>query len=258
MLALYKEMVVAGEQAPIPHVELLLKKIKTREQFGVAVVSLLTKTIRLPGEMYLLPHGKNMPKSYLSKEPAAARALRNKFDPYEQAYQRLRALAVNGYPTDKLEIIVIGGTWSFYHPKYQEAFIGEVFRACNNFTRRQRSRKEKKAFVELLTINESAACRVIGLSVETRPDYTTEKSLRACVLRCHQGGDWRTASDNDILAHNKRDMTKEDIAQASELLRNAGFKVVYHMMPNLPGSDPEKIRRCSLSSLREKCTSRIC
>ena len=64
-----------------------------------------------------------MPKSYLSKEPAAARALANDFDPYAQVTNRLRALAMNGHATDKIEMIVIGGTWSFYHPVYQEEFL---------------------------------------------------------------------------------------------------------------------------------------
>ncbi len=241
MLALYKEMVVAGEQTPIPHVELLLKKIKTRSNSGVAVVSLLTKPYACPGKCIYCPTEKNMPKSYLSKEPAAARALRNKFDPYEQVYTRLRALALNGHPTDKLEIIVIGGTWSFYHPKYQEEFIGEVFRACNNFHAETEIQKGEKSFAELLTTNESASCRVIGLSVETRPDYINEKELaRMRSLGVTKVEIGVQHLDNGILAHNRRDMTKEDIAEATELLRNAGFKVVYHMMPNLPGSDPDK------------------
>ena len=123
-----------------------------------------------------------MPKSYLSKEPAAARALANDFDPYMQITSRLRALEQNGHPIDKIEMIVIGGTWSFYHPAYQEEFLIGAYRACNDYGTGQDSRNieytDKLAYLlQLQDENERALCRIIGLSIETRPDYITEFEL---------------------------------------------------------------------------------
>jgi len=241
MLALYREMVETGEQENSPEVEQVLRKIKTRSNSGVAVVSVLTKPYPCPGRCVYCPTEENMPKSYLSMEPAAARALANDFDPYTQVINRLRALEANGHPTDKIEMIVIGGTWSFYHPVYQEEFIAECFRACNNFGAKEVISKGHKTLEELQGINEAARCRMIGLSIETRPDYITSYELsrlrKLGVTKVEIGVQHL---DNDILRLTKRDMTSEQVAQATEKLRNAGFKVVYHMMPNLPGSDIEK------------------
>jgi elongator complex protein 3 len=242
LLVLYKEMVAAGEQTPSKEVEQLLRKIKTRSNSGVAVVSLLTKPYACPGRCIYCPTEVNMPKSYLSKEPAAARALANDFDPYQQVTNRIKALIANGHPVEKLEVIVIGGTWSFYHPKYQEEFIMEVFRACNNFFADEADKipQSSKTIEELQHINETAGVRVIGLSIETRPDHINENELDRLrwlgVTKIEVGVQHL---DNDVLAYNKRDETKEGVARATELMRNAGFKVVYHMMPNLPKSTPE-------------------
>lgn len=242
MSALYKEMVQEGVQTQHDAIEQVLRKIKVRSNSGVAVISLLTKPYACPGRCIYCPTEVNMPKSYLSKEPAAARALANDFSAYKQMHNRMRALVINGHPVDKLEIIVIGGTWSFYHPKYQEEFIAEIFRAANNFGVDPKDQIQfgEKTLEELQTINETAGARVIGLSIETRPDYINDAELNRLrwlgVTKIEIGVQHL---DNDVLAYNKRDMTVESIAAATELMRNAGFKVVYHMMPNLPKSNPE-------------------
>jgi len=238
ILALYHDMIKSGEQKESKEAEAVMRKIKTRSNSGVAVVSLLTKPFACPGRCIYCPTEENMPKSYLSLEPAAARALANDFDPYMQIINRLRALVANGHPTDKIEMIVIGGTWSFYHPVYQEEFISECFRACNNFGSEKVIEKGEKNLSEMQEINENTKCRIIGLSIETRPDYITGYELS----RLRKFGVTKVEIgvqhlDNDILRLTKRDMTREAVAEATEKLRNAGFKVVYHMMPNLPGSD---------------------
>lgn len=241
MLELYKQMVEFGEQEHSPQALDVLKKIKTRSNSGVAVVSVLTKPFDCPGRCIYCPTEENMPKSYLSMEPAAARALANDFDPYSQTINRLRALEVNGHPTDKIEVIVIGGTWSYYHPKYQEEFIAELFRACTNFNTKTEIQKGALSLQELQKQNEEAHCRIIGLSIETRPDYITSyelSRLRKLGVTKVEIGVQHT--DDDVLRTIKRDMTSAQIADATEKLRNAGFKVVYHMMPNLPGSNKEK------------------
>ena len=242
MLVFYNQMVKSGEQQPSQQIEQLLRKIKVRSNSGVAVVSLLTKPYACPGKCIYCPTEKEMPKSYLSKEPAAARALANNFDPYAQVTNRLRALVANGHPVDKLELIVIGGTWSFYDQEYQEEFIKELFRASNNFLAKEGEEIEKdtKTLEELQKINETAGARVIGLSVETRPDYINEEELdrlrRYGVTKVEIGVQHL---DDKVLEYNKRGITTKEVSRVTELLRSAGFKVVYHMMPNLPKSTPE-------------------
>lgn len=242
MLAYYKELVAEGKQSPNSAVEQILRKVKVRSNSGVAVISLLTKPYQCPGKCIYCPNEIEMPKSYLSKEPAAARALANNFDPYAQVQNRMKALVANGHPVDKLEVIVIGGTWSFYDHAYQEEFISEIFRAANDFSKTESDliENEKRSLEELQKENETADARIIGLSIETRPDYINEDELSRLrwlgVTKIEIGVQHL---DDKVLAYNRRNMTIETIAQATELMRNAGFKVVYHMMPNLPGSTPE-------------------
>ena len=246
LLALYKELIAEGSEAPDPHAELALRKLRTKSNSGVAVVSLLTKPFPCPGRCTYCPTEENMPKSYLSKEPAAARALLNDFDPYSQITNRLKALEMNGHPIDKIEMIVIGGTWSFYHPAYQEEFLIGCYRACNDYGSSQDSRSETyddriEYLLKLQDENERAKCRIIGLSIETRPDYITdfeiERLRKLGVTKVEIGVQHL---DDDVLKLTKRDMRVDRVKRATEKLRNAGFKLVYHMMPNLPGSTPER------------------
>lgn len=254
MLELYEELISEGKETEDKNIRQLLKRLKVRSNSGVAVISLLTKPYACPGKCIYCPTERNMPKSYLSKEPAAARALSNDFDPYKQVWSRLCALEMNGHPTDKIEMIMIGGTWDFYPREYQEEFIKEAFRACNNWGRDEENYLKEgdlpalhaqawqagKTLEELHNINENSNCRIIGLSVETRPDYLSFKEL-----------DWlRTLGitkieigvqhlNQHVLDFNKRDMVVKSMEEASEILRDAGFKFVYHMMPNLPESNEE-------------------
>jgi elongator complex protein 3 len=242
ILALYRELVAEGSEVFNQETELLLRKIKTKSNSGVAVISLLTKPFPCPGRCTYCPTEENMPKSYLSKEPAAARALSNDFDPRKQIFSRLQSLLVNGHPVEKVEMIIIGGTWSFYHPAYQEYVISECFRACNDFSvDGVHKDSSKKPLVELQEENEKAECRIIGLSIETRPDYITPvevERLRLFGVTKVEIGVQHL--DDAILKLTKRDMKAAGIAKGTERLRDAGFKIVYHMMPNLPGSDTEK------------------
>lgn len=241
ILALYKDMVEKGEEERSKDVELLLRKIKTKSNSGIVSVSLLTKPFACPGKCVYCPTEKQMPKSYLSKEPAASRALRNNFDPYKQVTTRLRALEANGHPVDKIEIIVIGGTWSYYPQKYQEEFISEIFRACNNYKGRGGIKKNTKSLDSLQKLNEKAKCRIIGLSVETRPDYISLSEIKRMrgfgVTKVEIGVQ---NLDDDVMLKNARGISKERIAEATALLRLAGLKIVYHMMPNLYTSTYKK------------------
>lgn len=246
MLALYRELVREGIEGKNPDAELALRKIKTKSNSGVAVVSLLTKPFPCPGRCVYCPTEINMPKSYLSKEPAAARALAHEFDPYLQITGRLKALEANGHPIDKIEMIVIGGTWSFYHQAYQEEFLIGAYRACNDYGTGKDSRSEtyedRLVYLDKLQDeNEHAKSRIIGLSIETRPDYITEDEIgRLRMLGVTKVEIGVQHLDDEVLELTKRDMKIERVKQATEMLRNAGFKMVYHMMPNLPGSTVER------------------
>ena len=243
LLALYKERLLKGLERENADVEQALKRLKMRSNSGVAVISLLTKPYACPGRCIYCPTEKNMPKSYLSREPAAARALANRFDPYKQIWSRLKALSMNGHPVDKIEMIFIGGTWDFYPREYQEWYTKEAFRACNNWDREEKDyiKEGELSMAELHKINETAEARIIGLSIETRPDYVNFGQLNWLrylgVTKIEIGVQHL---DNHVLDYNKREMTAEDVAESTEILRRAGFKLVYHMMPNLPESDPVK------------------
>src|SRR3989344_6923400 len=242
LLVLYRELIADGSEEQSDDAEMALRKIKTKSNSGIAVVSLLTKPFACPGRCTSCPTEENMPKSYLSKEPAAARALMNDFDPYLQITNRLKALEMNGHPVDKIEMIVIGGTWSFYHPIYQEEFLIGCYRACNDYGSKNDSREEQyenrlEYLLKLQDRNERATCRIIGLSIETRPDYITDLEIERLrkfgVTKVEVGVQHL---DDDVLKLTKRDMKIERVKKATEVLRNSGFKIVYHMMPNLPGS----------------------
>ncbi len=240
ILAFYKSLVEKGEQKPLKEVEQVLRKMKVRSNSGVAVVSLLTKPYQCPGECIYCPDEKKMPKSYLSKEPAAARALANNFSPYTQVKNRMRALVANGHPIDKLEVIVIGGTWSFYDKDYQEEFISEIFRAANEFGKENKGKNRKKTLEELQVENETADSRIIGLSIETRPDFINEEEINRLrwlgVTKIEIGVQHL---NEKVLTYNRRNIDIKNVIEVTELMKNAGFKVVYHMMPNLPLSTPE-------------------
>lgn len=110
---------------------LQLKPVRTSS--GVAPVTILTKPFPCPGTCVFCPNDVRMPKSYLSDEPGAQRAEQNGFDPYLQTMTRLSQLALIGHNTDKVEVIILGGTWSFYPETYQIWFVKRTFDALHDF-----------------------------------------------------------------------------------------------------------------------------
>ncbi len=241
VIALYRKMTKKGEEKKSPILERLLRKRKTKSNSGIVAVSLLTKPFPCPGNCLYCPTEQKMPKSYLSLEPAAARALRNNFSPYKQVLSRLKALDANGHPLDKIEIIIIGGTWNFYERDYRKNFVSEIFRACDNFARAKKIKKGEKSLAELQKINEKAKCRIVGMSVETRPDFVNAEELREMrdlgVTKVEIGVQHL---DEKILEKNRRGIPTDTVARATALLRAFGFKIVYHMMPGMYGSSPAK------------------
>lgn len=219
--------------------ENLLRKRPIRTLSGVAVVSLLTKPYPCPGKCIFCPTEKGLPKSYLRGEPAAERAFALKFDPYEQVKKRLESLKIQGHPTDKIEIRVIGATFSYYPLNYKIWFFANLFAAANG--RKNLEKAGEKDLKKEQKINEKTKNRIVGISVETRPDLINEKEIllmRKLGITMVELG-VQTIFD-DILKTCQRGHGKKEIIKATQLLKDAGFKVMYQIMPNLPGSNLKK------------------
>lgn len=260
LLARYRQLVSKNVIRPDKKLEALLKTREIRTLSGVAVITVLTKSFPCPGHCLYCPSEKGMPKSYLSNEPAAMRAVLNKFDPYRQVQMRLAALEKEGHKTDKIELVVLGGTWSVYPKQYQNWFIAECFKACNRKSqkshRRQgfgeqakvESRKSDLSIEQLSKYlkggqkkNETARHRIIGLTLETRPDYIKPAEIkRMRDLGCTRVELGVQSIYDDILKINRRGHTTQEIIRATKLLKDASFKINYHLMPNLPGSTLKK------------------
>lgn len=251
ILAEYRRRVNTEKMPLNKPIEDLLRMRKVRTLSGVAIITLLTKPYPCPGKCAYCPLEARMPKSYLSSEPAAARALRQGFDPYKQVRVRLEALYRNGHEVDKNEIIIKGGTWSSYPKTYQRWFVGRIFQACNDFTMGiivttmmpivKRARiGSKQWLLELQTINETAGSRIIGLTIETRPDWITPREIRQLrelgVTRVELG---MQSADDAVLEKIKRGHGTAEVKTATKLLKDAAFKVDFHYMPQLPGSNPD-------------------
>ncbi|MFA5962178.1 MAG: elongator complex protein 3 [Parcubacteria group bacterium] len=221
---------------------LISKKIRTRS--GVAVIAVLTKPYPCPGKCLYCPSEKAMPKSYLKNEPAVMRAISVKFNPYAQVQKRLRALELNGHKTDKIELIVMGGTFSYFPKKYQNWFVTECFRAVNDYghvARRDALRCVSTTLGREQKKNEKAQRRIIGLTLETRPDYIDEKEiLNFRTLGCTRVELGVQSIFDDVLTKNNRGHDVAETIRATKLLKNAGFKINYHIMPGLYGSDEKK------------------
>lgn len=233
LLSAYHKLLKSGKIRKNEMVEKLLIKRAVRTMSGVAVVSVLTKSHPCPGKCVFCPTEKNMPKSYLSNEPAVMRAILNDFDPYRQIKMRLRALKANGHKTDKVELIVMGGTWSCHSLQYQSWYIKRCFEALNG----RKASSLKKA----QKTNEKAKHRCVGLTLETRPDYIDEKEvLRMRKLGCTRVELGIQHIDDRVLKLNKRGHNSQRSIEAIKLLKQAGFKMNFHLMVNLPGSTPAR------------------
>ncbi|HTM68145.1 MAG TPA: tRNA uridine(34) 5-carboxymethylaminomethyl modification radical SAM/GNAT enzyme Elp3 [Candidatus Binatia bacterium] len=234
---------VADGAARKPALERILTRRQVRSLSGVAIVTVLTKPYACPGKCVYCPTEAIMPKSYLSNEPAAMRALLNRFDPWKQVTSRLRALTENGHAADKIELIVKGGTWSAYPWDYQQWFIKRCFDACNAFRtgEKREGGKEKRTYSLAASqhANESAGHRVIGITLETRPDWITPKEVvRLRTLGCTRVELGVQSIDDRILDLTKRGHDVASVVAAAALLKDAGYKTDFHMMPQLPGATP--------------------
>ena len=270
-----------------------------RTASGVATITVITRPHICSSNCIYCPCDLRMPKSYLANEPACQRAELTFFDPYVQVAARLQALHQMGHSTDKVELIVLGGTWSDYPESYQYWFIKELFRALNEWPNSphhiqerldwyssfglQNSEEALSSFVaeqqaavfddtatynqafhklydssqphqsawsqmqstydelvEQQHVNETAAARVVGLVIETRPDTITPDNLHMFrQLGCTKIQIGIQSTRQKILDANQRQMSVAQIKRAFSLIRLYGFKIHSHLMVNLLGATPE-------------------
>ena len=257
LVAMYNEMVAAGEiQEDAPLLERIRMK-PMRTLSGVTTVTVLTKPYPCPGKCIFCPTDVRMPKSYLPDEPGAMRGLEHEFDPYAQVRSRIQQLESVGHPTDKIELLILGGTWSSYRRDYQEWFIKRCFDAMNHAPF-PAGEAEIINLEEAHSINETTHHRNVGLVIETRPDEITPEELRWLrnlgVTKVQMGAQ---SLDDHILEINKRGHNVECTRQATALLRAAGFKIVLHWMPNLLGATPESDREDFARLWKDFCPDEI-
>lgn len=171
-------------------------------------------------------------KSYTGEEPAALRARDNEFDPYLQTCSRIKQFESCGHPTDKCEVIVMGGTFLDMDSEYKTGFIKGIYDGLNGC--------KSKNLEEAKQINEIAKHRMIGLTIETRPDVCVQyidEMLGYGATRVELGVQH---PDDEIYAKINRGHGTAEVVDATKALKNAAFKVLYHIMPGLPGSNPKK------------------
>ncbi len=257
LVAAYHEMVQNHEIKADARLLERLRMKPMRTLSGVTTVTVLTKPYPCPGKCIFCPTDVRMPKSYLADEPGAMRGLEHDFDPYKQVKSRIQALDSLGHPTDKIELLILGGTWSSYRRDYQEWFVKRCFDAMNaplvHSLRSGHSPQirlgriwgetEGGKLEEAHALNESAPHRNVGLVIETRPDEITPDEIRWLrhlgVTKVQMGAQ---SFDDHILDLNKRGHDVERTRRATALLRAAGFKIVLHWMPNLLSATPESDR----------------
>ena len=178
-------------------------------------------------------------RSYISTEPGVRRANQSNYDPVLQFFDRASALENCGHNVDKVELLVLGGTWSHYPVEYQEEFIRDTYYAANIFYDRQE--RDRMSLEDEIRINETTKCRIIGLTLETRPDcinkYEIERFRKYNCTRVQLGVQH---TDDDILKIINRGCYNKDTINALQLLKKNCYKVDYHLMPDLPGSSYEK------------------
>ena len=194
------------------------------------------------------PNEPGQPRSYLKGEPGVLRANREEFDCIRQMNVRLDALYYTGHEIDKLEINVLGGTWTSYPLEYREEFIRDIYYSANVY--RSGNKREALSLPEEKFINESTQVRIIGLTIETRPDTITPDEIqRLRYYGCTRVQLGIQHIDNNILKIIRRDCTTERTIQAIELLKNCGYKIDAHWMPNLPGSSLETDENMLINTL---------
>ncbi len=235
LVAGFRLLIDEGEIEPNP---VLLDRIRmkpVRTSSGVAPVTVLTAPAGCPGECIFCPDDWRMPKSYIFDEPGAQRAERDGFDPFKQTLGRIDAFESIGHDASKVELLILGGTWSAYSQDYREWFVRRCFDAMNAYG--NPNYVPSASLEEAQRSNILAAHRNVGLVVETRPDWINADEIRHMrhlgVTKVQIGVQ---SLDDEVLDLNKRGHSVAEVRHALGLLRTAGFKLHLHWMPNLYGA----------------------
>jgi elongator complex protein 3 len=215
----------------------ILRRKTTRTISGVSVIAVMTQPYPCPQPepCAYCPGGptQGSPQSYTGYEPAALRGSQNSYDPYEQVQSRMRQLSAIGHKVDKVELIVMGGTFPANPIEYQTRFVQRCLDALT--ARTSKNLEEAKVNAEVSKI------RNVGITVETRPDWAkqphTDAMLSMGVTRVELGVQ---NPDDEIYRLVGRTHSVADVAEATQIAKDAGLKIVYHMMPGMPGSNPQK------------------
>ncbi|HMK48028.1 MAG TPA: tRNA uridine(34) 5-carboxymethylaminomethyl modification radical SAM/GNAT enzyme Elp3, partial [Methanocella sp.] len=222
----------------------LLQKRPIRTISGVAVVAVMTSPEKCPhGKCVPCPGGVDSifdsPQSYTGTEPAALRAKQENYDPYKQVTVRLQQLQQIGHDLDKCELIVMGGTMTARSIDYQEWFVRRCLEAMNDFGAVE---THPTYFIEVAQkANETASIRNVAMTFETRPDWCREVHIDRMLDMGGTKVELGVQSIYDfVLKRIERGHAVADSVEANRALRDSGFKVGFHMMPGLPGSDPDR------------------
>jgi histone acetyltransferase (RNA polymerase elongator complex component) len=248
---LYQEKTITKNELLFIETKLRVKRCKSHS--GVLVVTIFTSpypeytdkdgnhiknSFSCNWNCHYCPNEPNQPRSYLQGEPGVLRANTYKFDCINQMNARLDSLYSIGHPIDKLEILVLGGTWHSYPIEYRREFIRDMYYSANTYF--EPSRRSPQNLEYERDANRHAICKIIGLTLETRPDTITVKSIiEARELGCTRIQLGIQHIDDNILNHINRQCSTSRTIKAIELLKDWGFKIDAHFMPNLPSATPE-------------------
>jgi elongator complex protein 3 len=235
----YRLLKFKKEITPNIDLENILITKKMRSESGVLVISVIMPpdNFSCTYDCSYCPNDPTYSRSYYKGEPTVQRGERNNFDAYKQFFERSMCLFINGHNIDKVEIIILGGTFSCYDPKISENFIKELYYAANNVFEDQLSLRSSLSIEEEMKLNEDALCHIIGVTIETRPDKISRNELRRFrkygVTRIQMGVQH---TDDAILEKVNRQCTQKQIIHGIKLAKDNCFKVDIHIMPDLPGS----------------------
>ncbi len=238
----------------------LLARKFTRSLSGVTVVAIMTEPLKCPGECIFCPGpnsqpGEKVAQSYTGREPAALRSIMFGYDSYKQTLSRMLDLYSIGHTVDKIEIICMGGTFLSAPIEYQDKFISNSFRAILDFKNKLSKygvnpdyskndlliSETEGTLEELILKLEKCETKLVGVTFETRPDYCNKEHIdRMLMLGGTRVEIGAQSTKDELLTIANRRHTTQDIKNAIRLAKDAGLKINLHMMPNLPGSSPEK------------------
>ena len=201
---------------------------------GVTPLTVVAMPYDCPhGRCTYCPGGKESPMSYTTKSPAIINAIRLDYDPYKQVQNKLNSFTKMGHSTSKIEIIILGGTFLAYPIEYQYEFVKSIYDGLNG--------KKSKDLKQAKKLNETTNHRCVAFCIETKPDWAFEEHIdRMLEFGCTRVELGVQVPDDKIYKSTNRGHTVKDVIKSTKLLKDSGFKVGYHYMPGLPGSNPKK------------------